>query len=75
MFYRVLNAPLFRKFIVFIIKLNPICANNNPKLQNFFKKFEVASKWKTLSIVVNSSILCFEFLDLSLLNYAATKLH
>ena len=34
----------FEIFIIFIIKSNPICVNNNPKLQNFFKKSEVAPK-------------------------------
>ena len=53
--------PLLWKFI--------ICVNNNPKLQTFFKKSDIASK-KALFIVVNSSILdLVEFLDLSLLNY------
>ena len=37
MFYRVLNTPLLWNFITFIIKPNPNCANNNPKLQTFFK--------------------------------------
>ena len=44
MFYKVLNMLLLSKFVIFVIKLNPICPNNNPKLQNFFKKSEVASK-------------------------------
>ena len=35
---------LLSKFVIFVIKLNPICPYNNPKLQNFFKKSEVASK-------------------------------
>ena len=76
MFYNVLNMSLPWKFVTFVIKPNPICANNNPKLQNFFKKSEVASKRKALSIVVNSSILdLVEFLDLSLLNSTVTTLH
>ena len=66
----------FEIFIIFIIKSNPICANNNPKLQNVFKKSEVASKRKTFSIVRKSSILdLIEYLDLPLLNYIATILH
>ena len=69
MFYKVLNMPLLWKFVIFVIKLNPTCTNNNPKLQNFFKKSEVASKRKALSIVVKSSTLdLLEFLGLLLLN-------
>ena len=61
---------------IIFIKSNPICANNNPKLQNFFKMSEVASRRKTFSVVGKSSILdLIEFLDLPLLNYIATTLH
>ena len=76
MFYKVLNTTLLWKFVVFVIKPNYICSNNNPKLQNFFKKSEVVSKRKALSIVVNNSTLdLLEFIDLFLLNYVATTLH
>ena len=75
-FYKVLNTPLLWKFVVFVIKPNYIFSNNNPKLQNFFKKSEVVSKRKALSIVVNNSTLdLLEFIDLFLLNYVATTLH
>ena len=47
----------FGIFIIFIIKPNFIWADNNPKLQNFFKTSKGASKRKLLSIVVKSSIL------------------
>ena len=70
MFCKFLNMPLLWKFVTFVIKPSHICANNNPKLQNLFKKSEVASKLKALFIVANSSILdLVDFLDLSLLNY------
>ena len=76
MFCQVLNMPLLWKFVIFVIKSNPICANNNPKLHNLFKMSKVASKRKALSIVVNSSNLdLVEFLDLSLMSYAAKTLH
>ena len=61
---------------IFIIKPNLICANNNPKFHNFFRKSEVASKRKTSSTAVNGTILYLvEFLDLPLRNYIATTLH
>ena len=69
MFHKVLNMPLLWKFVIFVIKPYPICTNNNPKPQNFFKRFEAASKRKALSIVVKSSTLdLLELLDLFLLN-------
>ena len=76
MFYRILNTSLLWNRHHLYIKPNFICANKNPKLQNFFKKSTGASKRKLLSIVVNSSILDLaEFSDLSPLNYIATILH
>ena len=67
---------LFEIFIIFIIKTNTICANNNPKLQNLFKKSEVMSKRKSFFIVGKSSILdLIEFLDLPVLNHIATTLY
>ena len=80
MFYKVLNMSLLWKFVIFVIKLNSICPNNNPKLLYFFKKSEVASTQKALSILVNSSILdLVDFVDLSLFrrssSYIATTLH
>ena len=76
MFYKVLITHLLWEYPIFIIKSNPICENNNSYHQNLFKKSEIASKQKALSIVVKSSILDLaEFLDLSLLNYITTTLH
>ena len=71
------SSPIwFEIFIIFIIKWDPTCANNNLKVQNFFKKFEVASKLKSFSIVGKNFILdLIEFLDLLLLNHIATRLH
>ena len=71
-----LSPIWFEIFIIFIIEPNPISANNNPKLQDLFKKSEVASKRTTFSIVGKSSILdLMEFLDLPQLIYIATTLH
>ena len=49
--------PVLWKLVIFVIKPNPICTGNNPKLQNLFKKSEVPSERQALSIVVKSSIL------------------
>ena len=71
-----LSLIWFEFFIISIIKPNSICVNNNQKLQNFFKKSEVASKRKTFSIVGKCSILdLIKFLDLLLLNYIGTTLY
>ena len=35
-------------FIIFIIKPNPICENNNPKLQTIFKKIRISIKMKDI---------------------------
>ena len=46
MFYKVLNAPVLWKFVIFVIKPNPICANNNPKLQKPLQKVRGSTKTK-----------------------------
>ena len=60
--------PVLWKLVIFVIKPNPICTSNNPKLQNFFKKSEVASKRQALSIVVKSAIL--DLIELPSHNFA-----
>ena len=57
MLYKVLNTYRLWKIVIFVIKLNPICASNNPKPQNFFKKSEVRSEGKTLPIAASSFFL------------------
>ena len=47
MFHKALNVSAL-EIVIFLIKPDPICTNNNPELQNSFKKFEVASKQKAL---------------------------
>ena len=47
MFHKALNVSAL-EIVIFVIKPDLICTNNNPELQNAFKNFEVASKQKAL---------------------------